>query len=341
MSTSSGEKPWTEDENYALLAEILKKAGVPSHTLLAFIRERRIEPSWEDIPLPPGRPLKSCRTAYENMQQAAPPPTFSGLGAHLSQHPIAPAAYGSVPSTSANPKKRPIESADRPPQREILPRPAAGHSPYSIETGASTNFPQGMGSIATANEPRKKRGRPTKAEVERRQEMERLGSGSVARGQTNPSREPMPYQVSAHSTPASPFSNQPGGSPYATQPSSRPLNAPLSGYHPPSVTTPLLSGFGDTERIGSRENFSSRRELPPPQEHRKSLPLPPVSQLGPRDHMPRIEPGDRPYGSTYPERVSYTNTSQMPPIAAIARRPDEPPAPNTQVPLTTTAEKRT
>lgn len=39
---------------YALLTEILKKAGIPSSCLVRMISELRISPSWGDIPLPQG-----------------------------------------------------------------------------------------------------------------------------------------------------------------------------------------------------------------------------------------------------------------------------------------------
>lgn len=44
-------------EQYTLLTEILKKAGVPSMHLVKMIKDFRISPSWTDIPLPPGMTL--------------------------------------------------------------------------------------------------------------------------------------------------------------------------------------------------------------------------------------------------------------------------------------------
>ncbi|KAL4936077.1 hypothetical protein BDV06DRAFT_114458 [Aspergillus oleicola] len=350
MSTSNDEKPWTEDENYALLTEILKKARVPSHTLLPLIKEWKADPSWEDIPLPSGRSLKSCRTAYQNIWQTVPSPAVTGPGFHPPQYHVASAPQPAALDPSSNTKKRPY-TAERPYLRDIQPRPP-GPASYSSETGASTNISPSIGSSTAASEHKKKRGRPTKAvaeqrrleEEQRRAEEEQLKANAVARGETNHPRGPGSYKVQAPSTPASPLTIQAGGSLYATQTSSRPLNAPPSGYYPPSVTTPVPPGPSDTGRFRSTsnyENIPTPRELPPPQEHRQSLPLPPALQLGPREHMPRIELGDRPYGSTPPERLPFTNSSQRTLFASVPRRPDEPPAPDTQVPLTTTAEKRT
>lgn len=42
------------DQQYTLLTEILKKAGIPSSYLVRMINEFRISPSWGDIPLPQG-----------------------------------------------------------------------------------------------------------------------------------------------------------------------------------------------------------------------------------------------------------------------------------------------
>jgi hypothetical protein len=38
-----------------LLTEILKKAGIPSSHLVRMINEFRINPNWDDIPLPQGK----------------------------------------------------------------------------------------------------------------------------------------------------------------------------------------------------------------------------------------------------------------------------------------------
>ncbi|KAJ5095096.1 hypothetical protein N7532_007387 [Penicillium argentinense] len=53
MSNQS-ERPWSEDEKYALLTEILKKAGISSTYLVRLINDFRINPNWEHIPLPHG-----------------------------------------------------------------------------------------------------------------------------------------------------------------------------------------------------------------------------------------------------------------------------------------------
>ncbi|KAJ9287052.1 hypothetical protein DTO027B5_5668 [Paecilomyces variotii] len=193
--SSPPERPWTEEEKYALLTEILKKAGVPSSYLFKMINDLRISPSWTEIPLPPGRSLNSCQTAYSIMfQESSPMQTPFGL---------APQAISTVraPTLDANTtKKRPLQPLDRTAfagQRAIRPRLLG---PSGTEGSVQTQLTPGLEPISGGEKPPKpRRGRPTKAESARRQaEAQAQGkeySSSGRQGATRRGNKPMPSAV--------------------------------------------------------------------------------------------------------------------------------------------------
>ncbi|KAL4926087.1 putative AT DNA binding protein [Aspergillus undulatus] len=345
MSTTK-ENPWTEDENFALLVEIMKKEGIPSSRLVTLIDECQITPKWNDIPLPSGRSLNSCMSAYRVLCSASQPPVNPGSGTlPPTRHP-GPAPQMSAIDPSSNARNRSLYSADKGPYHPIQPRPAHGQASHGSETGASTFIPPGMESVTTPGDRRKKRGRPTKAESEARK-LSKVAAES--RGEPYSSgRQPVSQNVLTPSTPVSPAVIQSGAPFYTTQTSSRPPNVPPSTmYHqqPQPQRTMSVPGPSDNERFRSmlnRESVPPSRQLPRPQEPRQTLPSLQSSQALPiayRDSMPRTEAGDRSYGSVPPERVSFLDSSRSL-LNPSPRHPDEPQAPDIQPPLTTTAEKR-
>ncbi|KKK21788.1 hypothetical protein ARAM_005232 [Aspergillus rambellii] len=338
------ERPWTEEEKYTLLTEILKKARVPSSHLVKMIKDFNISPSWADIPLPSGRSLNSCQLAFYNMcQQHVQLSVNPGLGS------IPPPRYDSSapPAThvdaSAGVRKRPLYPADKPilAPRAIQPRPSTSTASYSSESGASAILSPGTGGVTARGEPPRKRGRPSKAESERRK------AAAEARGETYPPvRRSGSHKVKISSTPTSPSTVEAGGSPFTVHPGSRPPNVsqPEMRYVPPPLRTMPPIGPVDEERardMSSREIGPAIRELPRPTEIRQTLPSPQALQLGHRETIPRIEPGERPYGTLAHDRHPFTDSSRRSLVHPAPRRPDELPTIDPQVPLSTTAEKRT
>ncbi|KAL3445210.1 hypothetical protein BJX65DRAFT_152403 [Aspergillus insuetus] len=341
------EKPWTEDEKYALIFEIMKKAGVPSQTFVKMIKDMNIRPAWGDIPLPSGRSLNSCQSAFQNMFQELPPPI------HLGTVPVPPQRHGYAPplqqmapiDPGSNVRKRAIFSAEKrplaPAPREIQPRIPASTASYSSESGASAILSPGIGGVTTRGEPPRKRGRPSKAESERRK------AAAEARGETYPPiRRSGPHKVKIPSTPTSPSGIELGGPAYPSQTSSRPpppSRSQETRYVPPPLGPMSMIGPSDEERlrdISGRELGPTLRELPLPTGIRQTLPSPQALQLGHRETMPRIEPSDRPFETLPPDRNPFTDSSRRSIVHPSPRHPDEPLTPDLPVPLTTTAEKR-
>ncbi|BCS28831.1 putative AT DNA binding protein [Aspergillus puulaauensis] len=336
--SNSQETPWTEDEKYALFTEILKKAGVSSRELFRMIQDMKIKPSWNDIPLPTGRSLNSCQTAFNYMFFELQPQANPAAGQlpPPRHHAPAPQVPHLDPSTSV--RKRPLYPTDKPIlPRAIQPRPVTGPASYSSESGASAMLSPGAGGVTASGEPPRKRGRPSKAESERRK------AAAEARGETYPPSRSGSHKSKISSSPTSPSGIEASGSVYT---SNRPPNIPQPGmgYVPPPLRMVPMSGPNDEGRMRSmsnREMGPTSRELPRPQEIRQTLPSPQELQLGHREAIPRIEPGDRPYESLPPDRFPFTDSSRRSLVHASPRHPDEPHAPDIQVPLTTTTEKRT
>ncbi|KAJ5595763.1 hypothetical protein N7450_002221 [Penicillium hetheringtonii] len=202
------DSPWTEEEKYALLTEILKKAGISSNCLVRIINDFRISPNWDNIPLPHGRSLNSCKLAFIHMTQPtapgpsqAPTPTPAPLApppsASAVPPPPPPAPTPPIISSTPRPiqqhhqsqhhqaphhqdlRKRPLDHPKPPPApRAIQPKPPASNASYSSESPAPLS-PR-WSSIGPGGEPPRKRGRPSKAETERRR------AAAQARGETYP-----------------------------------------------------------------------------------------------------------------------------------------------------------
>ncbi|OQE31997.1 hypothetical protein PENSTE_c001G02741 [Penicillium steckii] len=270
------DSPWTEEEKYALLTEILKKAGIPSNCLVRIINDLRISPNWDNIPLPHGRSLNSCKLAFFHMTQPnapgpsqaqaptqaprpPPPPTSAGPPPLAGPPPPPPAPTPPILSTTPRPiqqhhqsqhhqvshhqdlRKRPLDHPKPPPApRAIQPKPPASNASYSSESPAPLS-PR-WSSIGPGGEPPRKRGRPSKAETERRR------AAAQARGETYPpprrsgSNRARPGSGSGSalglSIPPSPTSPNPTSA-SASASTSMTASASASGYsHVPSSAPP-------------------------------------------------------------------------------------------------------
>ncbi|KAI4145576.1 MAG: hypothetical protein LQ340_006232, partial [Diploschistes diacapsis] len=136
-----------------LLAEILKKSILSTANLISIIKDSGIEPAWTEIALPNGRSVSSCQHAY------------NALVARTQQQPLGP-----VPPQDPALKrlKRPYSMGDAASTlsltRELQPRP-----PTLSTVNGQPQGPPGPVTMSPIEPPRKKRGRPTKSEFERRQ----------------------------------------------------------------------------------------------------------------------------------------------------------------------------
>ncbi|KAJ5885717.1 hypothetical protein N7504_011553 [Penicillium tannophilum] len=297
MSNPS-DRPWTEEEKYFLLTEILKKAGIPSSYLVRMINENRISPNWDHIPLPPGRTMSSCRMAYESMQAHYPsyPPVATPAMPTPVQIPRAEGTRASAPPIDPNLRKRPMY--DKP--RAIQPRPPgppASVASYSSESGTSAQLSPRL--EGTPGEPPRKRGRPSKLETERRK------AAAEARGETYP--PPRRSGSGRLKIPPSPNSPVPLA-PYAHSGIPHQTHGPNPGagitipYDPsagrPIAPAPGLPGPEERRDVPSRTMGRELPQLPRPQELGHPLPSPHALQLGPPDAIPRFTSNPGAYGAS-------------------------------------------
>jgi hypothetical protein len=230
-------------------------------------------------------------------------------------HPVAPFPPRfdmSGPPTPMDPsmRKRPLNPSDKPVPREIRPRPPASTGPpastasYSSESGASAQLSPRL----DIGEPPRKRGRPSKAETERRKLL------AEARGEPYPA--PRRSGSGRLKIPPSP-----------TSPAGPNTSFPAPSFHQkPSV--PNLVPIYDTMRTippaEDRRDVPARmgsntRELPRPTEMGHPLPSPHALQLGPPDAFPRLSnPVERPY--SFPtDRFSPSDSGRH---DSVTSRPD-------------------
>ncbi|KAL2444557.1 hypothetical protein ABEF95_017054 [Exophiala dermatitidis] len=195
---------WTVSEKIVLLTNVIQDAGhdVPS-LLLQSISERNIQPRWADIPLPAGRSLNACRRVYDEMVRGPPqqPRSFPAVGppGYPPQH-LGPGP-GQLRSASGH-ELQPLST-----HRSIQPRPplATGSPLPSVTNGEFAilrPFPSDPGV-----ERRRKRGRPTKEEVEER------GRRLAMTGQTYEPKKRAPKKLRLSGTPGSTAEVRPGSSP--------------------------------------------------------------------------------------------------------------------------------
>lgn len=219
-------------------------------------------------------------------------------------------------------RKRPLYPSDKP--RAIQPRPPPSVASYSSESGASAQLSPGLD--GNAGEPPRKRGRPSKAETERRK------AAAEARGETYPPpRKPGYTRMKLSPTsPAGPPAPAPQpiqpygyGTPQVHGPSPGPTHYDpvVSGRHiVPAPSLPLATD--ERREIPARNIAPNPRELPRPQE--MGIPLHSHLQLGPPSSFPRMnsESIDRSgFGAIPPDRFSpdsgrrdsVTSRSDLPP----------------------------
>ncbi|KAF4629839.1 hypothetical protein G7Y89_g8306 [Cudoniella acicularis] len=166
--------PFSEHEKRFILAEAIKTSSIPLDKLLSVLSDSNIQPAWPHMLLPYGRTLQSCIEAYDSLIQSGQPSPYSSL---------------SLPSTSQKRKSR-SDSLEHlmtgpPPKwrqsgtesissaRNIRPKPFSSGSsppPFSSLPGPPATQPR-------------KRGRPSKLDIELRQ------AEAIARGEVLPPRK--------------------------------------------------------------------------------------------------------------------------------------------------------
>lgn len=234
------DKPWTEEEKSFLLTEILKKAGISWTDFFNIVKEQNIDPSWMEIPLPSGRSLSSCQDAFHRMGQ-----DYASLYSRRSLP--APVAPQQVPPALKKRALFPLEKSASLP-RAIQPKlpEVSGRFP-GTEIAAPTHVSPGQG--GTTGEPARKRGRPTKAEIERRTRM------AQARGEPYPplkriaARKPIVGASGSVGTPSHSFGR-------AILPAE--IKSAVKIQRPPESVNPMASGG---PRITESEGGSKKENI--------------------------------------------------------------------------------
>lgn len=218
-------------------------------------------------------------------------------------------------------RKRPLYPADRPaPPRAIQPRPPASTASYSSESSAQLSPRL---DTTPSGEPPRKRGRPSKAETERRK------AAAEARGETYPPpRRVNPNRLKVPPSPTSPAG--PSLAPYPPAPAPQPVHGPNSGLIPydgtgsrPLAPAPSLPGASERRDMPARGMGVNMRELPRPTELGHPLPAPHALQLGPPDQLPRLNsnPGERSAYGAIPDRFSPPDSGRRDSVASRGEPP--------------------
>lgn len=264
-----------------------------------------------------GRSLNSCKMAFYNMQQQR---------SHLPT-PTAPIPRPDVTGTPASIdptlRKRPLYPDKPLAPRAIQPRPPASAASYSSESSAQLS--PGL-DTTTAGEPPRKRGRPSKAETERRK------AAAEARGETYPPpRRSGSGRLKIPPSPTSP----PAGTPIAPYQPSGHLQ-PAQPHHPasmqyevaatrPAAPTTGFAGADERRDMPSRGMGPGMRDLPRPQEMGHPLPSPQALQLGPPDSFrPRLNsnPNERAsYSAIPPDRFSPPDSGRRDSVTSRGEPP--------------------
>jgi hypothetical protein len=239
-------------------------------------------------------------------------------------------------------RKRPLFLLDKPPlaPRAIQPRPAASTASYSSESSASALLSPSLESITTKGEPPRKRGRPSKAEAERRK------AAAEARGEAYPpSRRSGSQRLKAPSTPGSPPGVMSSSTSFTSQAGLRPVevqNPELRYAPPPGRPVTLMAPIDDGRARGvpTRDPGPILRELPRPADPRQTLPSPQALQMSHAEPVARMDPGERPFEPRPSERFSFGDSSRRILTDPASRRPEAPALSTPEVPAATSAERR-
>ncbi|KAF2840262.1 hypothetical protein M501DRAFT_684264 [Patellaria atrata CBS 101060] len=276
---SPREPPWLEHEKVYLFAEIIKAAGVPSHTLYQIIRDAGIQPRWVDIPLPHGRSLRSSQTFYENY---GTPPSIP-----VSYPPSGPASQIYHYPPPEIPRKRPLtqETTLTPAGRMLQPRP-----PHTYPTDPSGG-PTFLASPTGEPSNKKKRGRPTKVELQKRIDE------AARRGEVYPppkTQKARPSSIHLPSTAESLTPTTPGFAPVA-------MMAPPPQSHPGTPLSPAAPSR--THSIGQRSEMGeSRWEHEQGRQLQEPLPRPPSILEDPQKQPTNQNPAEASRTAAEPTR---------------------------------------
>lgn len=305
------EQPFTEAEKRFVLAEAIKSSSISVDRLFLVLAEHNVNPDWEQMLLPHGRNILQCKHAFSSLQHGPPsqlstpqpfPQTF------LNPQPVYSSSSGNkrqsmnLPPGPGPDQKRPRKSGAETPTlaRDLLPKPANpnGGSPMST-----------MASSPPTTTSQKKRGRPSKADVERKQ-REAIERGEIITpASQSPAGMPGPDDSRSGHAPVTILPAPPG-------PRERAMGSMPSNLSPRAGSFPQMGmGHDPPASIGPEAPGKKRRPRPPPK--------PKVQKPGEHQFSINAPTGQTGQGETPPAPVP-TDAAQAVPIAAAQDRGNPP-----------------
>lgn len=265
-----------------------------------------------------------CQLSLAPTQAPLPPPRL--------EPPLPPAP----PPDAGVPRKRPLyplEKATTTP-RAIQPRPPPLSSTrYSVESGTSMQVSHGMESTTSRGEPTRKRGRPSKAETERRK------AAAQARGEPYP--PPRRSTNAKPRNPTTPSGVTSGGSEGAAV-------SPQAAVHTPEMQKPENPSEGSVrkettqmetgaERKGEDPASAGRSEVPQQANQGQTLPSLQSMQLDRGEATPRTIRGDPVPTPVSPLGFPFAERDQRHPRGGTRSTPEQPPVPAPEMAVSTGA----
>ncbi|KAG5301156.1 AT hook domain-containing protein [Histoplasma ohiense] len=294
---------WTEEEKTFLLTEIIKRARIPPSFLYNMIQEQGVSPAFMEIPLPPGRSVIACQNAYDHMSQEY---------GNISQRQRLSGPTAPLQISPGDRKRPPPFQVEKPPagHRAIQPKPIPpGRYPSTDIRTPQQLSPNVDNSLFS--EPPRKRGRPSKAEIQRRNQL------AQARGDPYPPVNRHPPRFGVQLAPS-----------LLTGTSSEPV--PFSSMRPQVMDSHAHGGpIQPTDAFGSqtqdiRVHRAPRSQISP-------------SSGAPVSFTPNSEPGEPTPRATIENQASHPTTSLIPSSKVMDQSSSLPDNPKPETPLTSSA----
>ncbi|RDW84728.1 hypothetical protein BP6252_02318 [Coleophoma cylindrospora] len=149
-------------EQRFVLAEAIKTSNVPLQQLVDLLQYGRYQPDWSGALLPGGRSVRSCVNVYNELMGASPPATYAV------QNPKRKFDVVDSSTEPTNQARQPI-SLSLSSARVLQPKPAPNGSPRLVSQSAPAVKPR-------------KRGRPSKADIEARKAEEAIHDAPLLPG---------------------------------------------------------------------------------------------------------------------------------------------------------------
>ncbi|KND92325.1 hypothetical protein TOPH_03121 [Tolypocladium ophioglossoides CBS 100239] len=156
--------PFTPDEKRFVLAEMIKSSTVDIDTLMEFVQANNISPNWMNMQLPHGRNMNQCIQVAEyisNLPTARKRQSTSSQGEPPSSHVGGATECPDQHLPSASPATKTTSPPKLKQLARIAPRPTNG----TVEDHGQG---QTLSSPPARPQPSRKRGRPSKADMAKR-----------------------------------------------------------------------------------------------------------------------------------------------------------------------------